>query len=289
MVKILLYVDGQEELTSPMDATYDAGFDSATADLNIGYLDLLSRFRLTGSLDEVALYSQALTPDEIEDHFDDGQAALDYCLGSSPFVPFPDDTISLWNLDEVTPGTYVDSFDGNNGTGNANPTADADGTVNGAQAFDVAAATGIDVEPDSSFNWTVDESFSIEFWVRRNGAVTGDNQVAIGRTGGGPTWWVGIGGDNDPTVNQNAAVFFLGDNNGGATTTLKGTTDITNNAWHHVVAVRDRSLGANGQNLLYVDGQVEVASRWMRPTMPDLIQRRPTLPLATSTCCLVFA
>ena len=96
----------------------------------------------------------------------------------------------------------------------------------------------------------VDESFSIEFWVRRNGAVTGDNQVAIGRTGGGPTWWVGIGGDNDPTVNQNAAVFFLGDNNGGATTTLKGTTDITDDDWHHVVAVRDRSLGANGQNPL---------------------------------------
>ena len=72
----------------------------------------------------------------------------------STYAACPDGISSYWKLDEVTPGTYVDFIKDNNGTGNANPTADADGTVNGAQAFDVAAATGIDVEPDSSFNWT---------------------------------------------------------------------------------------------------------------------------------------
>ena len=253
-----LYVDGQEESNSPMDATYDAGFDSATAELTIGYLNVGSFFRLTGGLDEVALYGRALTLAEIQAHYANGQPQADYCSGAAPFDPFPEDTISLWDLDETTPGapggTYEDAFNGNDGTGNDNPAADSDGIVNGAQAFDVADTTGIDVAPDSSFNWLVDESFSIEFWVRRNGAVTGDNQVAIGRVG---RFWVGIGGDNDVTVNQNAAVFFLTDNNGGSAATLKGTTDITDNEWHHVVAVRDRSLGANGQNRLYVDGQEE--------------------------------
>ena len=126
----------------------------------------------------------------------------------------------------------------------------------------MATTTGIDVPADRSFNWAVDESFSIEFWVRRNGDVTGENQVAIGRIDSGSSlvWWVGIGDDTDPTVNQNAAVFVLADNNGGSAATLKGTTDITDNEWHHVVAVRDSSLGANGQNLLYVDGQEECDS-----------------------------
>ena len=105
--------------------------------------------------------------------------------------------------------------DGNDGTGNDNPTA-VTGQINGAQEVD-GLTTGIDVPADRSFNWTVDESFSIEFWVKRNGAVTGNNQVAVGRDDPSTSliWWVGIGGDDDGTVHQNAAVFSLADDNGG--------------------------------------------------------------------------
>ena len=258
----LLYVDGQPDAVA-LDAAYDTGFDSATAGINIGYLDVGTFFRLEGGIDEVALYDRALTADEIEDHFANGQPTQDYCSGSEPFVPFPDDTISLWDLDETTPGTYEDDFDGNDGTGNADPTATTDGVVAGAQTFN-GTTTGIDVPADKSFNWAVDDSFSIEFWIKRNGDVTDENQVAIGRIDSGSSlvWWVGIGEDTDPNVTQNAANFLLVDRNGGvlADLSLKGTTDITDNEWHHVVAVRDSSLGANGQNLLYVDGQPDAVA-----------------------------
>jgi hypothetical protein len=110
--------------------------------------------------------------------------------------------------------------------------------------------------PDRSFDWYNNESFSIEFWIRRNGAV-GGNQVAIGRDDGNPAtslhWWVGI---LDGVIDT--ASFTLGDNNGGSITTVTGNTDLTDDVWHHVVAVRDADAGAAGQNLLYVDGVLDI-------------------------------
>ena len=249
----LLYVDGTPE-DSADSVTYDSGFDSSTAKLNIGYLNSGPLYRLNGFLDEVALYNTALTQQQITDHYASGTPATDYCAGVDPFVPFPDDTISLWKLDETAGPGYADDFGNNNGTGNANPTATTDGVVNGAQEFGDANLTGIDVEPDNSFNWLQSESFSIEFWIKRNGALPdADPEVAIGRDDGNFAtklqWWVGI----DSATG--AAKLYLQDNNGSAEgQTLTGTKDITDNEWHHVVAIRD---GVNNQNLLYVDGTPE--------------------------------
>ena len=137
----------------------------------------------------------------------------------------PDGITSYWKLDEATPappgGTYTDFVNDNDGTGAANPTAAA-GIVNGAQQFD-GFIDGIDVPADRSFSWYNDESFSIEFWIKRNGAVIGlDNQVAIGRDDGDPAtslhWWVGIDSSTD------TANFTLGDNNGGSVQRLSKET-----------------------------------------------------------------
>ena len=171
--------------------------------------------------------------------------------------------MSAWPLDETTGPDYADAFDSNDGTGNASPLA-VGGAIDGAQQFD-GATTGIDVAADNSFNWLTGDSFSFEFWIRRNGAVVGNNQVAIGRSAGANPntsliWWMGIGGDADATVTQNVIDFILGDADGGGFVTVKGTTDVTDDQWHHVVAVRDRSAGAAGQNLLYVDGNLDIAA-----------------------------
>ena len=176
---------------------------------------------------------------------------LTFLPASSGYAAWPDRITSYWKLDEATPlapgGTYTDFVNDNDGKGAANPDAVA-GRVNGAQQFD--NLDGIDVQPDRSFDWYNDESFSIEFWIKRNGAVGGP-QVAIGRDDGDPNnrlhWWVGI--DNTNTAN-----FTLGDNNGGFIS-VSGDTDLTDNVWHHVVAVRDADAG---QNRLYVDGALDV-------------------------------
>ena len=203
-------------------------------------------------IDEVALYDRALSQAEIQEHHDAGLAGEDYCSGVAPFVPFPDDTISLWQLDEsaagATNGSYVDAFNGNDGTGNVNPIA-ATGIVKGAQVFNSANNTQINVPADNSFDWQSNESFSIEFWVKTDGFAPVIDQVIIGRDdipATGLQWWVGVHNTDG------LASFFLRETNGiGRDLSGVGTISLADGAWHHVVAVRDESTD---DNIVYVDG-----------------------------------
>jgi hypothetical protein len=255
----ILYVDGVEQ-GRETSVTYTTGFGSSAADINMGWLDFpaTSNFPYDGLLDEVALYDRALSETEIVAHRDAGLAQMDVCGGAAPFVPFPDDTISLWKMDEVNPagagGIYTDAFDGNNGAGAVNPTADT-GQVSGAQLFD-GSTTQINVPADNSFNWQADESFSIEFWIKPTAVdsndypLTGpdDNQVVIGRKDGDMQWWVGI------HFEEGKAAFILDDPTLNAPNVIATDADdivLTDGAWHHVVAVRDAT---GGNNILYVDG-----------------------------------
>jgi PKD repeat protein len=244
--ELRLYVDGQEDAT-PVSATYVSGFESRGADLNIGWLNLTPFYHFKGALDEVALYNRALTLAEIQDHYNNG-VGKDYCPGGTG--PFPKELTSYWKLDESTPtdlgGTYEDSFNNNDGTGNANPTATTDGVVNGAQEFD--GAMGIDVSADSSFGWYQNESFSIEYWVKRaDSPALSINEVAVGREDSASPqvlWWTGL------TTTQ-LVQFFLRDN-AGVEFEVTGAKNVVDGAWHHVVAVRDAD---NDELRLYVDGE----------------------------------
>jgi len=73
-----LYIDGvlQQETESE---DYDAGFDSATDSVDIGFLDindpvLDAQFFFTGQLDEIAVYNVALTETQIMTHYLNGTA-----------------------------------------------------------------------------------------------------------------------------------------------------------------------------------------------------------------------
>ena len=173
---------------------------------------------------------------------------------NSTFAAYPNGVISHWKLDEATPGAafgnYEDSFNGNDGTGNVNPTA-ATGIVNGAQLFN-GPDIAVNVPADNSFDWQSDESFSIEFWVKTDGVAPDTNQVIIGRDDASTNfhWWVGIhGGDG-------LISFVLRDITGAGTANLVGvgTIDPTDGSWHHVVGVRDESIDTN---LIYVDGVLQ--------------------------------
>ena len=85
-------------------------------------------------------------------------------------MPFPDDTLAYWQLDESTSppdNKYVDTFDGNDGTGTAGLVAGT-GTVSGAQDFN-GTDTKIEVDADRFFDWAAGDSFSIEAWVKTDG------------------------------------------------------------------------------------------------------------------------
>jgi hypothetical protein len=191
-----IYINGEKE--GEFDTvTYKGRFGYSWSFLNLGYLKLdgVDGFYLIGALDEVALYDRALSEGEIDSHFAAGEAGEDYCGGEFPgSTPYPEKTISLWDLDQ----NLSDAVGENDGTGNPSPTLDADDGINGCHTF--AGSSGIDVEASRTFGWYENDPFSIEFWVKMNGTVTGYAEVVIGRDDpvGLPTatnslhWWIGI-------------------------------------------------------------------------------------------------
>jgi hypothetical protein len=242
-------VDGQVAAV-PEATAYTAGFESLTARLNMGWLEnTVPEYRYTGALDEVAIYSRALSVSEIQDHYNLGNG-VDYCAGAgggSTSAPFPEGTISSWKLEEAA-GPYADSFDGNDGAG-AGVVTQVAGRVDFAQQFN-GINSEINVPADGSFGWGKDESFSIEYWFKRNGTPA-DTEVLVGRKDAGtndPSWWVGLTGNG-------FARFSLVDRD-GQIALITGSVDLGDNGWHHVIAIRD---AASDVLRLYVDGQVAAA------------------------------
>lgn len=166
----------------------------------------------------------------------------------------PADMISYWKLDEISGTSYADFYSDHDGAcpgGDQCPTP-APGQVGGAQTFTVATNTQIDIPPDAAFDWGVNDSFSMEFWMRRPGTPT-NNEVVIGRQGLShprPHLWAGVG---EVTTANWRAMFCLYDT-AGTGGCVNGSTDVTDGNWHHIVASRDASAG---QNRIFVDGVLE--------------------------------
>ena len=168
----------------------------------------------------------------------------------------PTDMLAYWNLDETSSGAYDDFYYGHDGQCSGPcPTPTTAGRVNGGQMFD-GSNTGIDVPVvpgDESFNWGMNDSFSIEFWMQADsGACSGGNEVIVGRDDSSSSlhWWVGIGCGS--WANGGAA-FVLRDKSGVGTYVV-GTTDLTDGSWYHIVAVRDADAD---ENHIYVNGTEE--------------------------------
>ncbi len=75
--KNILYVDGVKEAEA--DIEYTSGFDAVDKPINIGWLNLSSRFYFKGELDEVALYSNTLTEQLIKKQYNNGLAGINSC------------------------------------------------------------------------------------------------------------------------------------------------------------------------------------------------------------------
>ena len=103
-----LYVDGILEGSTKV--TYSTGFDSATAALNIGYLDTNPFYRFAGTIDEIAVYGRALAEKEIRQHYIDGSVGLGWgycpdCATSVRIMPLGD-SITLGWMPPITDNIY---------------------------------------------------------------------------------------------------------------------------------------------------------------------------------------
>jgi len=184
---------------------------------------------------------------EVEASNSEGTDTQTFSINVAEAGPCPVGMISYWKLDETSGTTFDDYYDDNNAEcpGTKCPTPAA-GQVNGGQAFD-GSNDEINVPADASFDWGANDSFSIEFWMKRPGTPAG-NEVAVGRQGEihpKPHIWVGVG-----EWAGNVAAFCANDTNGTGTCTT-GYTIVTDVIWHHIVAARDAS---SNQIRIYVDG-----------------------------------
>gem|GEM_PF-2954923 len=89
-----LYVDGAE--VGSVSKTYSAGFASALAPVTLGWLDYAwsTRYAFPGTLDEVAVFSRALTAAEVQQHRSRVLNGQGYCDNGSSSTPTPTSTPS---------------------------------------------------------------------------------------------------------------------------------------------------------------------------------------------------
>ena len=161
----------------------------------------------------------------------------------------PDGMIHYWQLDETSAPPFVDSYGTTDATCTDCPTPVA-GLVNGAQEFD-RLTDMVTVPDDGTYDWSATSDYTIEFWLNKNSGCDGstqpDNEVVVGRSGGG--WWIGV--MCEAGANQTKVRTYF-----GGTTDLYSTTSVTDGVWHHIAFVRDNSAG---QWLMYIDGDLEVS------------------------------
>ena len=158
----------------------------------------------------------------------------------------PSDVISFWTLDDTVAGTYVDSVGSNNGTGAASdPDPTTSGKIIGAQEFTADNTDGINVADNDTFDWGLNDGFSVELWMRKTTDAVG-REVMVGRSDGTILWFLGI----EDTTNN--VIWSLYDTEGnGVELPANPAVDVSDGEWHHVVGVRNAT---NDTVSLYVDG-----------------------------------
>jgi hypothetical protein len=163
---------------------------------------------------------------------------------TAAFLVTPD---GYWQLEETDPGTsgVVDDLGAVNGSCTTCPSSTT-GQV--GLGFDFSASNAeVNFADNTIFDFAADANFSIELWMKI-AANPASRQVIIGRFESGASyWWLSV--ETDGTVGSQ----FI-DSGGGSPSTITTTADVADDAWHHVVAVLDRSSGAGGQILIYIDG-----------------------------------
>ena len=159
----------------------------------------------------------------------------------------PTSMTNYWKLDEATGAPYLDSF-GSDDALSTNPPLLTDGICGNAQRFN-GGNQEVYVPVSETFNWGIDDNFTIEYWLKSNSGASG-NRVAIGRDEVYPTlhWWSGI-------WNAGTASFVLFDRN-GTQGVLEGTTNLNDDQWYHIVCIRDADVDSI---YLYVNGVLEAS------------------------------
>jgi hypothetical protein len=197
--------------------------------------------QIPGSLDEIALFSTALSQTRVQAHYLIGRSYQDTVLDSGP--------VSYWRPGESAGTSAADVKAAVAGTYTNSPTLAQPGTLAG----DADTATSFDGSNDyvtagNVYGFTGTASFSVEFWLKPNAADTLWRRV-ISKEGGGNRGWNFYLEATSGT--PNLLNFHRCDSSGvcdGATS----SSALQTGTWYHMVGTYD---GANIR--LYVNGALK--------------------------------
>jgi hypothetical protein len=226
-----LYIDGVKQDTV---ATMDAALTTNNYPLVIGADGGYNDYNFDGYIDEVAIFNEPLTDEEVRKLYESGNNY--YNKDSVISVSSPtlnDNLISLWKFDNDTT-----DFQEN-----------IDGTVSGTITYSTATSvSGYAIEFDGSSYITIgnntnepDGDFSISAWAYPT--VAGTNMYIAGNAESAGYYL------RRASTNK----FQWGPNDGGGYETVASNNTASINTWYHVVGVV-RGSGAGAAVELYVNG-----------------------------------
>ena len=249
-----LYIDGRD-VTGPVLSPQTMADN--TQPLEIG--DSISSSYLQGTVDELALYNNALNASQIANHYStatgggSGTACAPRVSPYSQLVSSTPGIVSYWRLGEASGSTVCDSVGSNPGSYRPGATLG----VAGALAGDPDSAVALDgsngsasVPATASLN--VGDRFTIEAWVRRQR--TGVTETIASKQNN--SWLLEFNDANQLTLRRSTVADVV-----------SSTSAITDTAWHYLAATKD---GASVH--LYIDGR-DVTGPVLSPqTMADNTQ-----------------
>lgn len=151
----------------------------------------------------------------------------------------------LWQFNESAAATTFANYIGGFATCSSCPSMTQDSPIQPERTFD---GTGnlLTASFDENLAWDAKDDISLEIWMKKSSACL--EEAAVGRVDPDSTvqWWLGC--DNT------GAAFTMVDASNNRVD-LRGSTNITDNQWHHIAVVKK---GANSYQL-FVDGKQEQA------------------------------
>jgi hypothetical protein len=189
-----------------------------------------------GNYDVTVVASNGVDPDAIQS-FTLNVSLTSNCLNN---------VVNYWKFDETSGTTFVD-YAGNNNATSADAPTPVTGKSAGAQQFN-GTSDRMTAPRIAAYDFSANSSFTFEAWIKHPTGTPTANEQILGRKASDNQTSIYLGFD----ISNN--ISFGVRSSSGQSFKVTGISNLYDNNWHHIVAVKDGSLN---QLRIYVDGILE--------------------------------
>ena len=211
---------------------------SGSGALHMGSYNGTGGEQFYGSLDEVKIYSTALSATEIKTNYNNDL--------------LKDAAIAYWSFDDIS-GTTVTDLSGNGHNGTINGAETTVGKLGSAISFD-ASGDHVKVPHSDKLNFSENDSYTASFWVKPKELGNWQCVLAKNRTINPPRTYMGFWFDG------NRFAYCQG-TDGSAWFDSPRYSGAVNDTWYNVVMVQDAS---QNKSMMYLNGELVVSKDYTK-------------------------